>query len=364
MKKVLFVIPRMRFGGAEKVVSMLANSLIKENIDVTVYSLQNVESFYSLNEKIHYKTGTTVIASNNQIIRTIERLLNFPISFKNLIKIIISEQYDLILPFNYSADILVGICHFIFPKFNYICSERNDPNQIPRIKFIVLKEIYKRALFMVCQSSAVQKYYEKIIHNTIVIPNSIDLKSVPLLIACQENRLVSVGRLDYQKNYELLIEAFSECVKDGIGSTLEIYGDGLQKKRLRKMIIDNEMENFIVLKGVSGNAIHSINGAYCFIMSSRYEGFPNVFLEAMSVGVPIITTDFSPGTAKDIISNNAGIVTAQGDKEELKKNIKLLVRNKILRNKMSKNCLNEVKHYDEENIYPLWKKIIDIGLGQ
>ena len=364
MKRILFIIPRMRFGGAEKVVSWLANNLEEEDIDVTVYSLQKVKPFYWLNDKVSYYTGPNTIISNNTVIRTIERLASFPKSFFSLACFLRKNRYDLILSFNYSADILVGIIRLFHPEIKYICSERNDPIQIPRLKLLLLLKIYKKAEFFVCQSQAVSDFYGNRLDNKVIIPNSIDLSSVPKAKKFTKEKLVSVGRLDTQKNYDMMIEAFSECVKEGMNAKLEIYGDGLKKEKLERKIIDMKMESHILLKGVSKNSLESINGAYLFVMSSLYEGFPNVFLEAMSVGVPVVTTDFSPGTARDIINENTGIVITKNTKKDLKEAIKKIYYRTDLRDSMSENCLELVKMYDTSKIYPKWKTIILSGLGE
>ena len=357
-RKILIVIPRMLAGGAEKVVTWLSNSLYEDGYEVTVYSLQNVESFYKLNDGVKYKSGKNIILNTGKYRRRWERLKALPDAYMSILKELRADHYSLVISFNSSADIIIGLINIFGMRIKYICSERNDPNQINPIKFIMLCFIYKRSAAFVCQSKAVKRYYDRYLRNTIVIPNAIDLCVVPHKAESISNRFVAVGRLDEQKNYELLIEAFAEFEKYDKTYTLEIYGDGLKRKTLQHLISSKGLDNKILLKGVSDDILLDIRDAYGFIMTSDFEGFPNVIMEAMAVGLPIITTDFSPGTARELVGNSNGIIVPCKNKKKLVRAMIFLTQNRKLRDEMSKQSSRKIAKYDIQYVYPMWRQLI------
>ena len=356
--KILIIIPRMLAGGAEKVVAWLSDNLCKDGYDLTVFSLQRVNCFYKLNEKVKYKTGATVVLSNSKNKRRFERLKAFPEAYSSVLNELKNNDYSIVISFNPSADLIIGLINCFGIRVPYICSERNDPHQINRIKSSILKYFYKRAKAFVCQSSTVKEYYDSYLNNTVIIPNAIDLSIVPTRVDSVKNKFVAVGRLDTQKNYDLMISAFSEFNKHDNSFVLDIYGDGLKKEYLQELIKSKGMENKVTLKGVSKDVLSEIKGAYAFLMTSDFEGFPNVIMEAMSVGLPIITTDFSPGTAKDLVDSENGIVVPCNNQEKLVKAMIYLTQNKQTRDEMSAKSTNKIKAYDISFVYPIWRQLI------
>ena len=362
MKKILFVIPRMGAGGAEKTISWLSKKLSDSNFEVTVYSLQNIESFFSLGDKVTYIHGSIIVRSNNIACRRLERLLYFFKAYFEFRKELRNNSYDLVISFNYSADMLVGLVHFLGHKIKYICSERNDPNQINRLKLFFLKRVYREASVFVCQSKIAYEFYSGFLGNAIIIPNAVDTRNNGVLPQKQK-KIISVGRLDIQKNYELLIESFLKVLEERNDYILEIYGDGLEKESLKRKITENGAEKYIYLKGNEKNIIEKMKEADFFVMTSDYEGTPNVLLEAMAAGLPVVTTDFSPGTARDYIKNGNGIIVPCNDSDLLKSAMLKLMGNDKIKTEMSINNISFVSKYDINNIFPIWvdniNKVLD-----
>ena len=148
-----------------------------------------------------------------------------------------------------------------------------------------------------------KEYAEKTynLKNVEVIPNPISKNQYSLDRCDKNNKIISVGRLVPQKNQKMLIEAF-KCVSNKHPDyTLHIFGSGPLKNDLIKLIKDTKMENKIFINDPQSEVIKNNRDAKIFVLSSDYEGYPNVLVEAMSNGIISISTDFSTKAARDII---------------------------------------------------------------
>lgn len=173
--------------------------------------------------------------------------------------------------------------------------------------------------------------------------------------------IVASGRLDPQKNFSLLIEAFSMVLKEiNISVTLKIYGEGPQRNTLQSQINELRLGDKIILEGSVSDLHDRINGAALFVLSSNYEGFPNVLLEAMAMGLPVISTDFQSGIARELIGSENGIIVPVGDVRALKSAIVKILNNKIYRLKMRKNNPYVREQYNIDTIIKKWLKIIEM----
>lgn len=357
MKKIIFVLPRMGGGGAERVTSLLANELSLNN-EVTVYTFVGGESFYYLNENVHYENIGITMNRKNKLTRMWSKTVFFPKTLCSLYKKLKKGKYDVVVSLLNEADILVGICRGLGVKFKHICSERNDPTKRSSVKLRLLNTIYKRADLFVCQGQRVCDFYKNVpFEKKIVIPNPVNGERLPVRLN-ETKRIVAVGRLDKQKNFTLLIESFKEIGDEFPDYRLDIYGEGTEREKLEKLIQDNNLQENVFLKGAHRNVQQLIADAALFIMSSDYEGFPNALLEAMAIGLPVISTDFPTGIASELISAENGLVVPVNDKKQMVQAMKKLLNDSELREIMGKNNREKCKEYYIENIIYKWTKAI------
>ena len=145
---------------------------------------------------------------------------------------------------------------------------------------------------------------------------------------------------------------------------LIIYGEGKLRENLEKLIKMKGMEKDIFLPGSQKNVMDLINGSALFVLTSNYEGFPNALLEAMAIGLPVISTNFYTGIAKELIKNENGIIVPVNDEQKLAKAIVRIMNDKQLRKIMKKNNVKLCKKFDVNNIASIWidyiKKAVDM----
>lgn len=191
--------------------------------------------------------------------------------------------------------------------------------------------------------------------NIEVINNCKTLKSSK--VSSLENKTaIAVGRLDYQKGFDLLIEAWS-LIKNKDWK-LEIYGDGPEKEKLFFKIKKLGLENQIFLKGTTKNIEEKFLNSSIYILSSRHEGLPLVLLEAMEYGLPIVSFE-CPCGPKDILKNNSfGFLVKNGMVDELANKIQELMNSLELRKKFGKSGKLESEKYSLESIMEKWNHLI------
>lgn len=146
--------------------------------------------------------------------------------------------------------------------------------------------------------------------------------------------IITVGRLSYQKGYDILLQTHKKLIKEGLNYSLIILGEGIERKNLEKYIKENNLENNTQLLGFKENPYSYLKEADIFVSSSRYEGYPLVLCEAVCLGKPIIATNCTG--PKEILENSRyGLMAEVENVDDLAEKMKKLILNEELRKKYS-----------------------------
>ena len=356
--KILFVLPRMGGGGAERVVSLLSNSLSDAN-DVTVFTMVGGESFYPLCEGVKYESIGVSVNRKNPLTAFISKAFFFPKALIAINRKIKKGNYDVVISMLKEADILVGACKLFGARFKHVCSERNDPTKRGTLKLAILNAVYKRADMFVCQGQMVCDFYKKVPNDIkVVIPNPVNGEKLPERVIAPTKRVVAVGRLDKQKNFVMLINSFLTVHAKFPEYKLDIYGEGPEREHLQGLIDEGGAESYITLCGAKKNVQELIADAELFVMSSDYEGFPNALLEAMAIGLPVISTDFPTGIAHELISAENGITVPVNDEGAMTDAIVRLLADENARLEMGEANKKKCESYYIPSIIEKWKRSI------
>lgn len=317
--KILFTIPTLGTGGAERVASILANHFSRNNeVAFFVFEQSDVER-YHIDERIVVKQADIAVKRGNKLRVILNYLSSFVKQRKALCEEIVQFQPDVVISFLPKADLLTYTVARK-RKLVWIPSERNDPIARSKIERWILNHIYRNASVLVCQTEKVARYYEEQgVKSTCVIRNPLILETdVDMQVDVPERYFITVGRLDKQKNFGMLIDAFAKAVKDGdCHDKLLILGDGPYREMLSRQIQAHGLEDAVILAGRKTNVNSYLKNAKAFVMSSNYEGLPNAMLEAMAAGLPVISTDFFTGAAREFVDEENGIVVPVGDREAM-----------------------------------------------
>ena len=190
-----------------------------------------------------------------------------------------------------------------------------------------------------------------------VIPNPVCLSSVSSSL--ESKRIMSAGRLDYQKNYISLIRAFSIIHRSFPEWTLDIYGDGSESESLSSGIQALGLSSSVRLMGIRPDVQGLMPDYSLFALSSRFEGFPLVLVEAISCGLPVVSYA-CPCGPKDIIRDGVdGFLVPPGDETMLAERICQLIEDDDLRKTMGAAALERAKAFSIEKIIPQWTSLFE-----
>lgn len=189
-----------------------------------------------------------------------------------------------------------------------------------------------------------------------VISNPISISSTNLSTNTNK-RIIAVGRLVKEKNFSSLIKAFRFVVEKHPDWKLEIYGKGELKDSLQEEIIKNKLLENIELMGYHSNITEILKNFSIFVMTSLYEGLPMSMLEAMSIGLPIVSYDCPYGPRNLIIDGETGYLVPLNNENILAQRINELIENSDLRKKLGKNAKIQSEVFKVDKIIERWESL-------
>jgi glycosyltransferase involved in cell wall biosynthesis len=355
-KRILITIPALGGGGAERVVSTLANGWVGKNYEVCLVTYDNpsVEPYYNLDPKI-------LLVQLDSLCPCIFSKPFFLMKrFFGLRKKIRNFNPDVVVSFLDTNNIMTIISTLGF-RLPVIISERVNPLMTPIgfLKRMIRNWAYKKASSIIVQNKGIKMCFPesiriltKIIPNPILIPKKIEWHG-------ERKEFVSVGRFDSQKGFDDLIEAFSKIANKKTEWTLKIIGDGIEREKLEKKIKDSNLSNRVFLPGTSKEVLKEIAKSKIFVLSSLYEGMPNALMEAMSIGMPVISTDCDFGPSDLINDKINGLLVPPKNPTKLADAMLLMAEDPALQKRFSQEAYKKMKQYELTKILSMWDNEFD-----
>ena len=357
-QKIMFYCYSLAAGGAERVISTLANKMVSD-YSVEIDMLVNEEIAYTLDAKIKLWYPLKIENQSNLKNKIINSLKI--IKYSNKIK----PQYIIsFCPTMCFVACFSKIFNYKLRKTKLIISERNNPSS--EYKSFIMKKLanflYSKADVIVFQTNDAMKFFnQKVQSKGVIIYNPINenfiknsKKSYDLV-----GSIVSVGRLENQKNHQLLINSFSNIVKKYPNYILKIYGVGSLRDDLEKFCKEKGIANNVFFLGKSKFLYKELINNDIFVLSSDYEGMPNALMEAMALGLPCISTDCPCGGPKEIIKNmKNGILIEVGNSEALTESMELLIKNDEIRKSIGNEGKKIANKCNSDAIIKEWKQLL------
>lgn len=354
MKKITFIISSLNSGGAERVISLISKSL-SEYYDVTIILLLNGKpKAYNIDKRVsiielHEYSG---------------RLKKWFLITLELHKIFMELNSDIYISFCTIENIVSLLANFR-TKNKLIISERNAPKTEKKTYMIKIlqKLLYHFADCIVFQTESAKSLYSTSLQKKgVVIPNPI-VSDLPLWNRknyLSSQYICAVGRLHPQKNYPLLFKAFKYFSFTYNNYKLLIFGIGSEEEKLHKLIHNLKLEDKIIMMGYHKDVHNYLQDCKFFVMPSKYEGMPNALMEAMSMGIPCISTNCPSGGPAQLISNfNNGILIENDNIDQLIHSMEFLVMNPEKAIEIGNNARKIKDKYNLSNTTFLWIEVID-----
>lgn len=343
--KIAFVIYNLKRGGAERVVSLLSKELSKK------YEV----SIILFNNSIEYEYSGKLIDLNcNSVDNKMGKFFNIVKRTYKLRQLFKKEMHDKIYCFMETAYLPA-----ILTGFPIIASVRNNPYKYSRY---ITKYILPNAKKVISVSKEIENILRKEfnISNITTINNPISFELIDKLknnsIDEDSKFIMAAGRLHHQKGFDILINAYSKSnIKNKV--KLLIFGEGKLKDGLQKLINKNGLSDSIILKGIVDNLYKYLSRTEMFILSSRYEGFPNVLIEALACNTPVITTDCPTGPTEIVKNGLNGLIVKSNNIDGLSEAMDKLFFNNELQKRFRDNARKSVEHLAIDKITKKWLSV-------
>jgi glycosyltransferase involved in cell wall biosynthesis len=375
-KKVIFVVPSLKGGGAEKVAATLLDSLQKTDDDIKlVLVLFSKKTKEALGHNIDVKY--LGVHARGNICYTITKF--FKVIYR-LTKIIKEESPYCILSFMDYSNVVSIICNWLSGKKNrVIISVHNipivqmrecSPNFWERIMGLLIKVFYNKADSIIAVSKHVgddlvknSRINKKLIH---IIKNPIDIDRVNHLSnkdVAEEffNEdapiILGVGRLSKEKGFKYLLKAFS-LLREKSNARLVILGEGKEEANLKELSINLGIDKKVFFLGFKDNPYKYMKRSTIFVLPSLYESFGLVMIEAMACGIPVIATNSYVGIEDIIEHEKNGLIIPVADENALAESILRLLDDMELRLSMSEEAKKNIRKFSIERITDQYKAVL------
>ena len=361
--RITFVNDSIGYGGAAKVMTVIAKGLANKGHSVSIINL-------NLNNAGIYQdtAGLEIITANLKFGKGL--LVNLKYSLFT-IKAVKTLHSDILIGFKTFPNFCAVLAGMVL-NIPSVISERANPFVVfrnPRFSTKVKLFFINHASAAVFQTEGASKFYSKHLQEkSAIIPNPIlfDGSSFFVNYDKRPKTVVSLGRFDNkQKRLDVLIESFALFHKSHPDYSLVIYGAGKDENMLMPLIKRENLEESVRVAGLSRNSLNDLSREGIFIITSDYEGISNSLLEAMAVGLPVVSTDHSPGGARMLITDHEnGLLVPVGDAPAIAAALSEYAENPDLARECGINAKKVLDRFALEKIVEKWEGTLQKTVNQ
>jgi glycosyltransferase involved in cell wall biosynthesis len=274
-------------------------------------------------------------------------------------RVIRETRPDIVISFMHRTNVLV-LMAAISLDIPVIVSEHTDPRLYsPGFPYNYLRScLYRKAMAVVALSKKQAEWFKPMSSRVVVMPNPVR--------ACKGNQnfqakrtftAVGAGRLSFEKGFDLLLTAFAKVYKEYPEWNLIIYGEGPKRPALERQIHELKLSGRVQLPGLTTNLTANLRTAGYFVLSSRREGLPNVLIEALACGCPVVATNCTDSISKIVQHKWNGLLIPSEDTYSLASALRQIMEDAELRRILEANGPVSVSRFDIDSIVDDWEKL-------
>lgn len=353
-KKIAFYIGSLRKGGAERVFVNLADYFRREGYEVVMVTQYRGGEEYDLPDGV-----VRILSDLNADEQSASRVLNFFRRLNKLHAIWKEQRPDLALSCigkNNFMTVVSAVGTGTKAVVSVVGEAREEyPTKTMRM---LANLLFPRAAGVVLQTERSRAFFhKKAVKRAAVLPNSLNPDFIrPRFEGKREREIVSVGRMDGNKNHEMQIRAFAALPSEFSDYTLTIYGDGELRSYIEGLTKQLGVADRVRLPGVVPDVAKRIERASLFLLTSYSEGVSNALIEALALGLPVIVTDVPSGGTEELIEDGVnGLMIPAGDQKALEGAMNRLLADPALADRLGREAAKIQERLAPERVNALWK---------
>jgi len=359
---ITLLIPTLNGGGAERVMSTMANYWAEHGQDIHLVTHDKTDNdFYPLASEV-VRHGFDISKPPRHLLDTIRHNIQRITLPRRRLKDI---RPDAVISFTVRMNVqnLIALSGTGIPV---VVSERNNPlAQRQPLGFELLRRhLYPRAAALVVQTEAARSWgLDFMPHDKVhVIPNPLYIQhSSPrqeTTVPVDRSIVCGMGRLIPGKGFDLLIHSFHKAARDKPEWSLLILGEGEDRPRLEGIIRELGMQDRVQMPGRARDPFDYLRSSTLFVLSSRHEGFPNALIEAMALGLPVISTNCPFGPSEILNDGIDGMLVPNGDVQALARTMDYLMVHEDERKRLGNHARESSGRFSLETVMDRWESLL------
>lgn len=341
--------------------SMMANYWAAQGRDITLISLSPLaDDWFKLDPRVK-RVGLDLVAPSTHIGHAIYQNARRVDGLRRALR---QSQPDVVISFIDTSNVLTLMASWGL-GLPVIVAERVDPRQfhIGSVWNLLRSLLYRRAAAVVVQSSNIVGWASMFVGRNYVhvIPNPTNPELDRSVKASNRqgvgHTVVAMGRLARQKGFDLLIQAFGRCAAKHVSWSLIIVGEGPDRASLEALAATIGIADRVRFTGAVSDPFPILRQADLFVLSSRYEGFPNVLLEAMVCGLAVISADCPTGPSEIIRDDVDGVLVPPNDVDALAIDMDRLMADPVERQRLGTRAVDVVERFSIEKVMNMWDEV-------